>query len=301
MNIKQINELANKYNIKPVKYEIKGKTTLITTSDNKFAVKEKNRESNKEIINYLASRNFNYYPEKIVEDDDYIIYEGIDEIYTPVEQKLNDIVDVVALLHNKTTHYKEVDISDYRSLYEDLSNNVEYLYSYYDDHMNIIDSHEYMMPSEYLFARNSNKVFNALNYCKDEIDNWYNLVKTKRKQRFVVLHNNLDLSHFIKSNNSYLISWDKTKIGLPIFDIYKLYKRQGIYYEFEEVINRYNRSYPLLEEERKLLYILMAMPDKIEFAGSEYEKTNSVNKFIENIIKAEKIISSNYSEKTKNE
>ncbi len=301
MNIKQINDLSSKYNIKPIKYEIRGKTTLLTTDTGKFAVKEKVRNNNSEIINYLASRSFNYYPKKIAEDDEYIIYEGIEEVFTPIEQKLNDIVDVVALLHNKTTHYKEVDTSDYENLYEDLSNNVEYLYSYYDDHMNIISEHEFMSPSEYLFARNSSKVFNALEYCKNEIERWYELVKNKKKQRHVVLHNNLDLSHFIKSDNSYLISWDKTKIGLPIFDIFKLYKKQGIYYEFEEVLNRYNRSYPLLEEEKKLLYILMAMPDKIEFIGNEYDKTNIVNNFIEQIIKAEAIISSEYSKETKNE
>ena len=74
------------------------------------------------------------------------------------------------------------------------------------------------------------------------------LVKDKKKDRFVVVHNNLDLSHFLRNKNSYLISWDKTKIDKPIFDLYKLYKRHYSEFDFVEVLKKYERNYPLLEE-----------------------------------------------------
>ena len=45
------------------------------------------------------------------------------------------------------------------------------------------------------------------------------MVKDKRKVRYVVVHNNLDLDHFLKGKNNYLISWDKSKIDLPIYDL----------------------------------------------------------------------------------
>ena len=49
------------------------------------------------------------------------------DISMPREQKAEDLIDLMALLHHKTTHYKEVDISDYKELYEDISNNIFYL------------------------------------------------------------------------------------------------------------------------------------------------------------------------------
>ena len=57
----------------------------------------------------------------------------------------------------------------------------------------------YMSPSEYMLALNISKILGALNFCKDEIEKWYKIVKDKKKQRLVVLHNNLDLSHFLKN------------------------------------------------------------------------------------------------------
>ena len=59
-------------------------------------------------------------------------------------------------------------------------------------------------------------------YSKNELEKWYELVKNSHKKRLVVLHNNLDLSHFLRNSKSYLISWDKSKIDIPIFDLYKL-------------------------------------------------------------------------------
>ena len=139
----------------------------------------------------------------------------------------------MALLHHKTTHYKEVDISDYKELYEDISNNIFYLKTYYDDMMSMIESHIVMSPSEYLLARNITLVYDALNFSKHALEKWYEMIQDKRKQRMVVLHNHIELSHFIRNQNAYLTSWDKAKFGIPIFDFYKFYKKHGLEFEFD--------------------------------------------------------------------
>ena len=54
-----------------------------------------------------------------------------------------------------------------------------------------------MAPSEYLLARNISKVLIRLDILSEEINIWFNLVKNKEKVRQVILHNNLDLSHYI--------------------------------------------------------------------------------------------------------
>lgn len=298
--MRKFNGILNKYSLKPHRYEVRGKVTIIDTDDGKYVIKEKQRDRNFPIYDYLNSRNFNYYPKILSDDgDDYEVMEYIESSIMPEEQKLMDMIDLVSLLHSKTTHYKEVDIADYKELYEDIANNIEYLYSYYNDIITVIESHVYMSPAEYLLARNISRIFSALNYSKDELEKWYEIVEKKTKQRLVVLHNNLDMSHFIRNKEAYLINWDKAKIDMPIFDLYKLYKRHSLTYDFEEILRRYEKNYPLLPEERKLFFILIALPDKIEFNPNNYAMTKTVSHLIDSVYKTEHLISPYYTENTK--
>lgn len=298
--MRKFNDILKKYDLKPHKYQIRGKVTIIETDKGNFVLKPKLRDGNTKIYNYLESRSFDYYP-KIYSDnsDDYVLSEYIEEVDEPLEQKMDDLIQIVSLLHNKTTHYVEISIDDYKKIYEDVRNNIEYLTSYYNDIMEIIESHIFMSPSEYLFARNCSKVFGSLNYCKEKIEEWFDLVKNKKKQRYVVLHNNLDLSHFIKNKNYYLINWDKAKIDIPIFDLYKLYKRHALDFDFENLIKQYEKNYPLLEEERKLFFILISLPEKIDFTGDELMLCTKVSKFIDYIYKTENLLSPYYTKEEK--
>lgn len=293
--MKKINDLLRKYSIKPYRYTKEGKITIIDTTNNKYVIKENNNNQNK-IYNYLKSRNFNYYP-KILNDnsDDYKIMEYIEEYNIPAEQKIIDLIDLTALLHNKTTHFKEIDEDEYKEIYEDINNNIIYLKSYYNDLINIIDTKVYPSPSEYLLARNISKINSSLRFAEHELEEWYEIVKKSNKKRLVVLHNNLNLDHFLRNDNSYLISWEKSKIDIPIFDLYKLYKRVGLDFEFTEILKRYEKNYPLLKEERKLLFILMALPDVIEFTDDEYLNCKQVGKMVDLVYKTEMIISPYYS------
>ena len=292
--MKQISEILKKYNIKPHRYIKNGKATIIDTEMGRFVVKKNNK--NKKIFDYLKSRSFNYYPKIISdEDEEYEISEYIEELDYPNEQKMLDLINLISLLHNKTTHYKEIDYDDYKQIYEDIKNNIEYLESYYNDLITLIESHVYMSTNEYLLARTISRIFFALNFCKEEIENWYSIIKDKTKQRVVVLHNNLDLTHFFKKDTSYLISWDKAKIGIPIFDLYILYKRQALDYDFSEILKQYEQNYPLQKDERKLFFILIALPPKIEFDKSTYVITKEISRQMDLMYKTEKLISPYYS------
>ena len=288
--MRNIRHILEKYQLHPTRYQMKGKVTFVDTDRGSYAMKEMEHDQ-EEIWNYLRSRNFLYYPEIIRYENRILVTKLEQDIAMPKEQKAEYLIDLMALLHQKTTHYKEVDISDYKELYEDISNNIFYLKTYYDDMMTIIESHIIMSPSEYLLARNITLVYSALNFSKEALEKWYEMIKDKRKQRMVILHNHLELSHFIRNQNAYLTSWDKAKFGIPIFDFYKFYKKHCLEFEFDELFKRYERSYPLLEEERLLLFILLALPSKIEWNDSEYAMCQKISNMIDEMIKTEKLIS----------
>lgn len=258
----------------PKKVITKGKVKIL---DDKYVIKEK---VDNNIFSYLETRNFNYFPEIIESDEKYDVTNYAKDIDYPREQKLYDLIDLTTLLHSKTTYFKEIDESKFSELYEDISNNILYLYSYYSDKATLIESKTFYSPSEYLLLRSINKIFYSLDYAKISLDE---LLETKeKKMRTCMIHNNLDLNHYIKGDRDYLISWNKAKFDMPIFDLYKLFKRNKTY-NYIDLLERYEQNYPLLEYEKKLLLIMLSMPDIIDDNKSEIEKIKEIKQMIINL------------------
>lgn len=286
--MKEIQNLIRDNNLKVNRYSKNGKIIIVETKNKKYVIQPKNQKN--EIFNYLINRNFKYYPSIIDYDDKYELVEYIDEIDIPKEQKINDLINFVALLHSKTTYYKEIDVSDYKKLYEDLRNNVLYLLEYYNDIITIIDSKIYPSPWEYLLARNISLFFSNLKYCEDEIDAWYKMVEDSKKIRVSVIHNNLKLDHFLQNEANYLISWDKSRIDIPIFDLYKLYLNNFDNFDFSNILINYQKKYPLKKEELKLFLILINMPLKLEFNDTNYNLCIYIKKEIDKLTKSHQLI-----------
>ena len=293
--MKELLDTLKKHDLRTNKYKTIGHATIIDSNKGRLVLKEK---QNQDIYNYLDSRSFNYYP-KMINDDKYQIMEYQENTNMPKEQKMLDLINLVSLLHNKTTFYQNVDEDDYKKIYEDLKNNIDYLFNYYNDLMTVIESRVFMAPDELLLARNISIVFAALNYSSVKLDEWLDSIKDKHRKRYAVIHNNLSLDHFIKNKNAYLISWDKSRIDSPIYDIYKLYKDNAMEYDFKDILKAYNKNYPLLEEEKNLFYILISIPDKIELNDTMYNNSKKISNLIDYLYKTEELISPNNSENTK--
>lgn len=284
-----LREILERDHIKFNKITIKNNTKIINTDDGNLVIKKdyKNLENT---YNYLLSRSFDYFPKIISKKGDYNIYEYIEDIYEPDEQRILDIITLLTMLHSKTTFYKEIDIDNYKYIYETISDKLEYLYNYYTDIITLIEKNVYMSPSNYLIARNINKIYQSIGFSKNTLESWYELIKDKRKVRVVNIHNNLSLDHYLKSDKPYFISWNKNKIDMPIYDLLILYKKYYLDFDFFELFNYYESRYPLTEEERELLFVLMAMPTKLEFEDNEYDLCIKCRKFFDYIYKTEKLI-----------
>lgn len=286
---KELRDLFDENNIVVKKITIKYGVKIIDTGNEKLVIKKKNGDL-EELFKYLRSRGFNYFPDIMYTTDNYDIYNYIEGVNLPIEEKAIDIVNLLSVLHNKTTFYKDVDDSYFKEIYEDILDRVEYLYNYYDDWVNVIETEEYMSPSNYLFIRNVTKVFQALNYCRITIGKWYDLIKDKKRVRIVNLHNNISLEHYLLLDKPYFISWNKSKKDMPIYDIIKFYKKYFKDLDFSELLRVYDAHYPLLAEERLLLFCLISIPYKLEFDDCEYDMCLKVNNFYSYICSSEKII-----------
>ena len=279
---KEIRELFDKNNIITRKITIKHNVRIIDTGNDKFVIKKRDKDL-ENLFKYLSSRGFNYFPNILYKTDNYDVYKYIEGVNLPREEEAIDIVKLLSILHNKTTFYKDIDDDSYKEIYEDIIDRIDYLYNYYDDFANIIEREEYMSPSNYLFIRNISKIFQALNYSRINIDKWYNLIKNKKRVRIVNLHNNVSLDHYLLADKPYLISWRLSKKDMPIYDIINFYKKYYNELDFSELLRIYEVNYPLLKEEKILLFCLLSIPSKLEFTDNEYDMCLKVSRFYEYI------------------
>ena len=296
--MKQYNNLINKNDLKINKYTIKGKATIIDTQKGHFVL-EKNKNSN--LYKYLLSRNFNYFPRIIDYDKNSILFEYLDQIDYDDDQKALDIMRLISLLHSKTVYYKEKDYDEYKNIYENIKQKINYINNYYIDIINQIESKIYVSPSEYLIERNISKIFSCINYCNIELEKFIEIVKDKKRKRVVTLHNNIKLDNLIKNNKIYLISWDKSYIDNPIYDLIDFYNRYYLEFDFIGLFEEYEKLFPLLKEEKILLNILISKTKKINFNNNEYNLVKNVRFMIDKIYKTEKLLTSNKEETTKTE
>lgn len=272
---------------KPYRYTIKGKSTILETTCGDFIIKPKNKDIN-ELYTYLTNRGFMNYP-KIIDSsrDEVNVFEYVEDIKLPKEQKCDDLIEIIASLHNKTSYFKEVSEDKFKSIYEDIKSNISYLSNYYNTLYEIGFNEIYESPSNYIFMRNYFKINAALEYANSELDNWYSLVTNETKIRVCLIHNNLELNHLL---NNKLISWDNYMIDTPVIDIVKLYKNEWKNINFSEILERYIYKFPLLDYEKKLLFILISLPPQIKKSDNEFEKCKVISEVMDYVFKTEELI-----------
>ena len=294
--MKLFKKILDKNDLKVDKYTMKGKTMIVNTPLGQFALKKGNLDN---IYKYLLSRNFEYFPKVIDSNEDSTIYEFVDDVKYDNDQRAFDLIHTIALLHSKTTYYKDVDIDEYKKIFEETMEKINYIYNYYMDVINIIESKIYMSPSEYLIARNISKIFSCIYFCKNELEQWYEIVKNEKRKRVVTLHNNLKLDNIIRNKSVYLISWEYSKIDSPIYDFINFYNNYALYFDFRSLLNEYERIFPFKEEEKKLLSVLISIPSKIPNTEKEYNKVKNVRQLLDKIYKTELLLTPKEKEETK--
>lgn len=272
---------------------IKGKAKILEGEDERIVVKPKKKDLTS-LFEYLSLRGFSNYPKIVGEDKDEVRYQFVDSV-TPFlgdENLEEDFIKSVANLHYKTSYFKNVSRKKYKDIYNTLIDNIDFLKDFYSELIKKCDVEVYMAPSSYLFARNYSIINSNLMYIERELNQWYNLVKDKTKERVSIVHNNLKKDNFIRGDENILISWDDYLVDTPILDIYKLYKSEYKKMDFVSLFKIYNETFPLTKEEAKLLFVMISTPKKLDFSGSEYERVIQVKEILDYTYRTNAIIKS---------
>lgn len=291
INLSIINDLY-----KPIKYTRKKSAIILDCTDRKIVLKKKS-ENVKKIHDYLTSRGFDNYI-KIVDDnrDEFYVYEYKDEYLLPPEQKAVDLSRTVALLHAKTSYMKNVDSKLYLEIYEKIKENIEYLLELYSTMYDDIFYKENYTIFDKLFMDYYSKLSNTLYFCENELDLWYEENKDKTEQRVSLVHNNLSMDNYIKSDDDYLISFDNAKIDTPVLDLVNFFKKEYLNINFSDFYEKYLYTSQLNNDEQKLFFILISIPNDSFTKNDELENFINLCSQIKYLEYCEKLIGPYYPE-----
>ncbi len=283
-----LKEFINKYDLNIRGYKEIKNIKIINTDKGKYVLKKKLNDDNG-LYKYLLNKNFNYILER-EEIDNYEVYPYIEELELPKEEKTIDLVYILSMLHNKTTFYKEVVLDKVKELFETLNKEIEYLNYYYHDLQDVIEQRVYMSPAEYLLIRNISLIYSAINFSKEKIKEWYDYKIKQKKERVVLLHNKPCIDHLLVSNNKQLISWNKYKRDIPIYDFIYFYKHDYMDLEMEALFDMYQSKFLYTKDEYLLFLTLLSIPKKITFTRKNYYDCEEVYKFIKYVEKTKDFI-----------
>ena len=271
------------------KIRYKNKVKLIEKDDNKYIYKIK-KSDKKDLYQYLLNIKFiNFLPLKET-NNQYEIYNYIEDEYITNDEKAIDIINVLISLHVKTTTYQEISIEEIKTLYENTKKNIKYLRNYYLDLQDYIETKVYMSRAEQLLMNNISKFYKALNYAEEKIEQWYIEKEQQKQERTVQLHNNLSLDHIIKKDIPYIISWDKSKRGNPIYDFLYFYKKEYNNLEMNYLFSLYQDKYSFYPEEKMLFESLISIPEKISFQKTNYINTINAKSIIDYVDKTNEFL-----------
>lgn len=286
---KELREIIDSHDLHPLSYRKIKKAYIIDTKDKRYVLKP--NSNNYDIYKYLSSRDFNCFPHNYnTKTGNYDLSHFIEDNSISNEQKLGDLISVMATLHKKTSYQREVDLDDIKATYESLSNDINEAIKYYSNLNDYIDTVMFYSPSEYLLVRNISLIYFMLEFSKRKLDNWYQYIKDEKSIRNSLVHNNVDLEHLLINNGYYLISWDKAMFSLPIDDLYQLYTNYYSKMELNDLVRNYQGINPLNRYEMDLLLIKLSIPKIIEITNNTYQDTKKINDLLFYLNKVYKMI-----------
>lgn len=280
-------EILEKYGVCPKKVRYKKNAQIIETEENRKYVAKKNLKKKKHLYDYLTSRGFYNFPKSFTDPLEEIeLTEYIDETEVDIAQRLEDMIYLLSILHGKTTFYKEVDLDKIKKIYEDMSDEYAYLFSYYQGIHSMIEEEVYMSPAHYYFILNSSFAYRVLEEGRRHLEIWYNLMRERKTLRFCLNHKNLDVSHLLEGKEPYLISWNYSDFGFPEDDLVHFFQKNYFYLELEMVLSLYEGKCKLMDYEYYLLMAQICKLKRLDFNTSESIQMNQVvewNQYVDKI------------------
>lgn len=274
----------------PIKYTLVDNNKIITYPDKTIFIKMRSSYNIEEVYKYLDDHAVNNYLKPVEVTDKELIFPYFEKTSLTDDEISKRLVLNLTIWQNKTTTYQKLNLDEVKNFYESTKKEINYLFSYYRDIVLQLETKVYYLPTEYLFLRNSSIINRQLKVAADLLEEWYETVKNKERERLVYCHGKCELAHFLPIDDGYFISLEQAHLGRVSDDIENLFRKNFSSIDLVTTYNLYQRKYPYTLDEKLFLFVKLAIPPKIDIYPCNLETNKRLLDFYEQLIDFNKFI-----------
>ncbi len=274
----------------PIKYTLVDNNKIITYPDKTIFIKMRSSYNIEEVYKYLDDHAVNNYLKPVEVTDRELIFPYFEKTSLTDDEISKRLVLNLTIWQNKTTTYQKLNLDEVKNFYESTKKEINYLFSYYRDIVLQLETKVYYLPTEYLFLRNSSIINRQLRVAADLLEEWYETVKNKERERLVYCHGKCELAHFLPIDDGYFISLEQAHLGRVSDDIENLFRKNFSSIDLVTTYNLYQRKYPYTLDEKLFLFVKLAIPPKIDIYPCNLETNKRLLDFYEQLIDFNKFI-----------
>lgn len=284
----------------PIKYTLVDNNKIITYPDKTIFIKMRSSYNIEEVYKYLDDHAVNNYLKPVEVTDRELIFPYFEKTSLTDDEISKRLVLNLTIWQNKTTTYQKLNLDEVKNFYESTKKEINYLFSYYRDIVLQLETKVYYLPTEYLFLRNSSIINRQLKVAADLLEEWYETVKNKERERLVYCHGKCELAHFLPIDDGYFISLEQAHLGRVSDDIENLFRKNFSSIDLVTTYNLYQRKYPYTLDEKLFLFVKLAIPPKIDIYPCNLETNKRLLDFYEQLIDFNKFILEEQEKEKKN-
>ncbi len=274
----------------PIKYTLVDNNKIITYPDKTIFIKKRSSYNIEEVYKYLDDHAVSNYLKPVEVTDKELIFPYFEKNSLTDDEISKRLVLNLTIWQNKTTTYQKLNLDEVKNFYESTKKEINYLFSYYRDIILQLETKVYYLPTEYLFLRNSSILNRQLRVAADLLEEWYETVKNKERERLVYCHGKCELAHFLPIDDGYFISLEQAHLGRVSDDIENLFRKNFSSIDLVTTYNLYQRKYPYTLDEKLFLFVKLAIPPKIDIYPCNLETNKRLLDFYEQLIDFNKFI-----------
>lgn len=274
----------------PIKYTLVDNNKIITYPDKTIFIKKRSSYNIEEVYKYLDDHAVSNYLKPVEVTDKELIFPYFEKNSLTDDEISKRLVLNLTIWQNKTTTYQKLNLDEVKNFYESTKKEINYLFSYYRDIILQLETKVYYLPTEYLFLRNSSILNRQLRVAADLLEEWYETVKNKERERLVYCQGKCELAHFLPIDDGYFISLEQAHLGRVSDDIENLFRKNFSSIDLVTTYNLYQRKYPYTLDEKLFLFVKLAIPPKIDIYPCNLETNKRLLDFYEQLIDFNKFI-----------
>lgn len=181
------------------------------------------------------------------------------------QQVIKNLYNAIGEIHAKTKRTQSIETEAVMSKFTDYQKSCTQLYKKALYSVELFEKNRFMSPFELLVCTQFRVIENVLTVLNDRIDKFMNQLQNDEEWNYSLCHGNLNLSHLLHHNYTYIINWEKANYDNAIMDLSIFFKQQVCHYDqsqsqLTDLFSTYTSKNELTKSELHLLTIYLLDP-----------------------------------------